>query len=68
VFVDVADEEIAVYVRDRGSGFDAGKVAKRKHGIAESIRGRMARAGGTAAVTSSVGEGTEIELQLRRNV
>jgi signal transduction histidine kinase len=66
VFVDVGAEEIAVYIRDRGSGFDTAKVAKRKHGIAESIRGRMARAGGTASVTSTLGEGTEVELRLRR--
>jgi signal transduction histidine kinase len=66
-FVDVGDDEIAVYVRDRGSGFDTSKVAKRKHGLAESIRGRMARAGGTAEVTSIPGEGTEIELRLRRS-
>jgi signal transduction histidine kinase len=66
-FVDVGDDEIAVYVRDRGSGFDPTKVPKRKHGVAESIRGRMARAGGTAEVTSAPGEGTEIELRLRRN-
>ena len=66
-FVDVSDDEIAVFVRDRGSGFDTSKVAKRKHGLAESIRGRMARAGGTADVTSTPGEGTEIELRLRRN-
>ncbi len=63
-FVDVGDDEIAVYVRDRGKGFDTSKVSKRKHGIAESIRGRMARAGGTAEVTSKRGEGTEVELRL----
>jgi signal transduction histidine kinase len=66
-FVDVGDAEIAVFVRDRGSGFDPAKVAKRKHGLAESIRGRMARAGGTAEVTSTPGEGTEVELRLRRS-
>jgi signal transduction histidine kinase len=65
-FVDVGDDEIAVFVRDRGAGFDPDKVAKRKHGLAESIRGRMARAGGTAEVTSTPGEGTEVELRLRR--
>jgi signal transduction histidine kinase len=65
-FVDVGDEEIAVFVRDRGSGFDTTKVSKRKHGLAESIRGRMDRAGGTAVVTSIPGEGTEVELRLRR--
>ena len=35
------------------------------HGIAESIRGRMTRAGGTASLTSSP-EGTEVELRLGR--
>jgi signal transduction histidine kinase len=65
-FVDVGDEEIAVFVRDRGSGFDTTKVSNRKHGLAESIRGRMDRAGGTAVVTSTPGEGTEVELRLPR--
>ena len=36
-FVDVGDDEIAVYVRDRGKGFDAGKV--RSASISRSIRG-----------------------------
>jgi signal transduction histidine kinase len=65
VFVDVGDEEIATYVRDRGSGFDPDSVAAGAHGISESIRGRMARAGGSAAISSSP-EGTEVELRLRR--
>ena len=65
-FVDVADDEIAVYVRDRGSGFDPTAVTPGSHGIAESIRGRMARAGGTAELTSSPDGGTEVELRLRR--
>jgi signal transduction histidine kinase len=65
-FVDVGDDEIAVFVRDRGTGFDAKKVAKGKHGIAESIRGRMERAGGSAEIVSMPGEGTEVELRLRR--
>ena len=35
-------------------------------GIAESIEGRMQRAGGTAAIVSSPGAGTEVELTLPR--
>jgi signal transduction histidine kinase len=66
-FVDVGEDEIAVFVRDRGKGFDTSKVSRRKHGIAESIRGRMARAGGTAEVTSTGDEGTEVELRLGRS-
>ena len=64
-FVDVGDDEIAIFVRDRGSGFDPGKVPANAHGIAESIRGRMERAGGTAELMSSA-DGTEVELRLRR--
>ena len=63
-FVDVGDDEIAIYVRDRGRGFDPEAVPAGTHGIAESIRGRMSRAGGTAVLTSSA-DGTEVELRLR---
>ncbi|MCP9485194.1 MAG: PspC domain-containing protein [Gaiellaceae bacterium MAG52_C11] len=65
-FVDVGEGEIAIFVRDRGGGFDPEAMPTGAHGIAESIRGRMTRAGGTATVTSSA-EGTEVELRLRRN-
>jgi len=65
-FVDVGDEEIAVYVRDRGSGFDPEAVPHGAHGIAQSIRGRMERAGGTAQLVSSPQGGTEVELRLGR--
>jgi signal transduction histidine kinase len=64
-FVDVGEDEIAVFVRDRGSGFDPAALPDGAHGIAESIRGRMARAGGSAEITSGP-DGTEVELRLRR--
>ena len=64
-FLDVGDDEIAIFVRDRGRGFDLEALPPSAHGIAESIRGRMARAGGSAVLTSS-DEGTEVELRLRR--
>ena len=35
-----------------------------RHGLSESIEGRLARAGGRATVTSAPGEGTEVELRL----
>ena len=65
VFVDVGDDESLVYVRDRGSGFDPDNVTAGSHGIAESIRGRMERAGGSATIVSTP-DGTEIELRLGR--
>lgn len=64
-FVDVGEDGIAIFVRDRGSGFDPESVPAGAHGIAESIRGRMSRAGGTATLTSSK-DGTEVELRLAR--
>ncbi len=64
VFVDAGDGDVAVYVRDRGAGFDPAAVPADRRGIAESIRARMERAGGTATVVSAAGEGTEVELRL----
>jgi signal transduction histidine kinase len=64
-FVDVGDDAIALFVRDRGRGFDPAQVSPDSHGIAESIRARMARAGGSAELTSTA-EGTEVELRLPR--
>jgi signal transduction histidine kinase len=61
--ISVFVEPNAVYVRDRGRGFDPDAPSDRR-GIAESIRGRMERVGGTARITSSPEEGTEVELVL----
>ena len=55
-----------MFVRDRGRGFERSAVAADRRGIAESIEGRMARAGGTATITSVPGDGTEVELTLPR--
>jgi signal transduction histidine kinase len=66
VYAEVTASEIEVFVRDRGAGFDRGAVPGDRRGIAESIEARMARAGGSAAVTSAVGSGTEVELRLPR--
>ena len=66
VYAEVGDDEIAVFVRDRGVGFDSTAIPEDRHGIRESILGRLERAGGTAIVSSTPGGGTEVELRLRR--
>jgi signal transduction histidine kinase len=66
VYVEVDDAELAVFVRDRGGGFDPAHVAADRRGIRESIEGRLARAGGTATVTRALGGGTEVELRMPR--
>jgi signal transduction histidine kinase len=65
VYAEVGDDEVHVFVRDRGPGFDLAGVPPDRRGVRESIVGRMERNGGRAAITAS-GEGTEVELSLPR--
>ena len=64
IYLEVESEKASVFVRDRGNGFDAVDVSGDRRGISESIKARMARHGGTATVTSAVGEGTEVALEM----
>ena len=66
VYAEVTDDAIAVFVRDRGAGFDRTTVPGDRRGLVESIEGRMERAGGGATVATTPGEGTEVELHLPR--
>jgi signal transduction histidine kinase/phage shock protein PspC (stress-responsive transcriptional regulator) len=66
VFVEVEGDEVTLFVRDTGVGFDPAAVPEDRRGIAESVVGRMARHGGSATVRSTAGEGTEIELRMTR--
>ncbi len=67
VYVEVAEGDVKVFVRDWGSGFDPAAVADDRHGLRESITGRMARHGGHAEVRTGDGEGTEIQLRMPRD-
>ena len=64
VYAEVRDGEASVFVRDWGAGFDVDAVAPDRHGVRESIVDRMTRHGGKAAVRSTPGEGTEVELRI----
>jgi signal transduction histidine kinase len=66
VYAEADERHVSVFVRDRGAGFDRNAVSADRRGIAESIEGRLARAGGTATIASTPGAGTEVELQLKR--
>jgi signal transduction histidine kinase len=66
VFAEVEPESVSVFVRDRGRGFDPATVPGDRKGIAQSIRGRVARRGGTATIRSAQGEGTEVSLVMPR--
>jgi signal transduction histidine kinase len=62
VYVEAGADRAEVFVRDRGSGFDPAGVPEDRLGVRRSIVGRMERHGGTAAVRSAPGEGTEVRL------
>ena len=66
VFAEVEPDSVAVYVRDRGKGFDPAAVPEDRKGLAESIHARMARRGGSATVRSTPGQGTEVSLTMPR--
>jgi signal transduction histidine kinase len=66
VFAEVEPEQVTVFVRDRGCGFDLASVPEDRHGVTGSIRGRMERHGGSATIRTSPGEGTEVRLSLPR--
>ncbi|MGH3165322.1 MAG: sensor histidine kinase, partial [Acidimicrobiales bacterium] len=66
LFAEVSPDKTEVVVRDRGKGFDPAIVPGDRKGLAESIRGRMARHGGTVTVQSAPGEGTKISLSMPR--
>jgi signal transduction histidine kinase/phage shock protein PspC (stress-responsive transcriptional regulator) len=66
VYVEVEDDAVNAFVRDQGIGFARAGVPADRHGIAESIEGRMERNGGLALIESEPGRGTEVRLRIPR--
>lgn len=64
VYSEVNKGATDVWISDQGAGFDPEAVAGDRHGITESIVGRMESNGGAATVSSAPGEGTEVHLRL----
>jgi signal transduction histidine kinase len=64
VYAEIENGTASVFVRDRGKGFDPDAVGADRRGLAQSIRGRMDRHGGTADVRSAPGSGTEVVLTM----
>jgi len=67
LFAEVEPAEVVLFVRDRGSGFDPDAVPGDRKGLAESIRARVARHGGSVTIRSAPGEGTEVSLTMPRD-
>lgn len=62
VFGEVLGSGLAVYVRDRGVGFEPGAIPVDRQGVRNSIIARMSAIGGTADVRSAQDTGTEWRL------
>jgi signal transduction histidine kinase len=72
VLLEELDDRWVVSVRDDGPGIAEGRLeqsaAEGRLGVRQSIVGRMRDLGGTATLRSVVGEGTEWELAVPRDV
>jgi signal transduction histidine kinase len=70
LLVEDTEKEIVVTVRDDGPGMPPGRLAEAaaegRLGVAQSVVGRVRDLGGTVAVVSAPGEGTEVELRVPR--
>ena len=66
LFAEIEDEVVSVFVKDRGAGFVVDEVADDRQGVKGSIVARVERHGGTAAIRSAPGRGTEVELRMPR--
>ena len=62
VFAEHRSDEIEVFVRDAGTGFDMEAIEDDRQGVRKSIIDRMERHGGSAYIHSELGVGTEVEL------
>jgi signal transduction histidine kinase len=60
--VKVDGEAVVIEVADHGCGFDPASVSGHRHGVTRSLVARMARIGGSAAVTSEPGVGTTVRM------
>lgn len=62
-YLEVGADEVQIFVRDRGEGFDLAAIPEDRLGVRESVIGRVTRRGGRARVRSNA-RGLEIELTM----
>ena len=68
VYLEVSGDEVELFVRDRGTGFDEATIAPDRRGLRDSIRGRVEKLGGEVRVHSEIGVGTEVQFRLDRSL
>lgn len=66
LYLEVGQDKLEVFVRDRGAGFDVEAIPTDRFGVRESVLGRVRRRGGEATITSSAERGTQVHLCVPR--
>jgi signal transduction histidine kinase len=70
ILLEEEPDQVTVTVRDDGPGIAPGRLeqaaSQGRLGIVQSIRGRVLDAGGRVTITTRPGQGTEVELSVRR--
>lgn len=66
VYVEVRPEAVEAFIKDSGEGFDPASIAADRHGVRDSIVGRMRRTGGNATIRR-LARGTEVTLSVPRS-
>lgn len=67
LYVEVTEDTVEAFVRDRGTGFAPADVPPDRRGLRGSVHGRLRRLGGHARVHAAPGEGVEVELWVPRS-
>ncbi|GAB2627136.1 ATP-binding protein [Prescottella soli] len=68
LYAETERDQVSIFVRDRGVGFDPDSVPEDRQGLAKSIRARIERRGGRVEVRSTPGKGTEVRIHMPRPV
>ena len=63
VYMEVGPQRSEIFIKDCGDGFDISAIPEDRHGVRNSIFGRMERAGGKAQIRH-LASGTEVHLSM----
>ena len=63
VYMEVGPQRSEIFIKDCGDGFDISSIPEDRHGVRNSIFGRMERAGGKAQIRH-LASGTEVHLSM----
>ena len=66
VYVEVRPQAVEAFIKDSGAGFEPATIAPDRHGVRDSIVGRMRRTGGNATIRR-LARGTEVALSVPRS-